>query len=418
MTGLTRDHVCARRPGSEPAHDERAQRPGSGARDGETTMKRTTPTLTALRRTWWRASAIAVCAAVGAAVGAAAGHAQSPQQQTQPAGQPVLVCPAPGQPCFLSSGPQGQAPVQVYVPAGPQQPAPWAPPAPYGQYPQPYAQPYGQPYPAPMPYGYGAPAPGPAPVYVVPVPVQDGQPVATPWGAPVAAPPAAHSDPEVQRLRQELEQLRQQLGVQPDPAADQGQRRRSSTAAAAANAGDRSAGGHDADESDERRAQTGRMFHRGAMRLRVSSLSAEYQDYKASEAFWGLGLGFRYRFDEHWGMELTADAIVSFDDGVQFTSVPVTLSAIASLFPLSPVSPFLAGGAGVDFYAAPWSGDRFVQFVFPIGGGLEFDLGRLSLAVDVRRMLTTGRDTDSTGALRRDRLPDSWQALVSIGGLF
>jgi hypothetical protein len=173
--------------------------------------------------------------------------------------------------------------------------------------------------------------------------------------------------------------------------------------------------------SADRRAGTesGRMFHKSAFRLRLSSIIDEYEDYDVDRSYWGLGLGFRYRFDEHWGFELTADGIFTFDERVRFRSVPILASGIATLFPLSPVSPVIIGGAGVEVHDAPWNdSSEWVQFVFQFGGGLEFDLGRFNIMLDVRRYLTTDSNTDDNGAVRRNRLVNSWGATVSLGGLF
>lgn len=337
-----------------------------------------TPRRTARGRAFVR-TGVAAFTLIGASLASATSYADEPD--AKPA--PVLVCPAPGQPCYLSSGPAGTTPVPVQVPQGPWSVPGWAPGYPPQGYPMP-----GYPQPPPQASPQGSPQ---GQMYVVPIPVQDGQAVPMPWAAHTQAPPTQHEQAliaQLQELQQTLAELR---GDAPD----------------------------DATAPDAKREPlTRRIFRRNALRFRMSSYNRTYQSYSVAEAWWGLGFGYRYRFDEHWGIELAADTVWTLDEQVRFTSLPITLSATASFFPLSPVSPYLAAGGGFEIFNAPWSGDPFIQVLIPLGGGLEFDLGKVSLSLDIRRTLTTGGDFDDDGALRRDRLANNWSAILSIGGLF
>lgn len=353
---------------------------------------------------------------------AASAQSDAPPPQQMP--QSYVVCPAPGQPCYMTGAP-GYGSGPVYVPQGPQQMQmypQWGPPAQVQQ----QAPPQGQ-------------------LYVVPVPMQSGQPVA-PGTQPISQSASGTSTDELRTLieelrreREALEALRLQLQtgtatdtpeavtgeentiVEQRDAISTDEREEGSDAEAEALSEGQESADDEGRPSADRRAGTesGRMFHKSAFRLRLSSIIDEYENYDVDRSYWGLGLGFRYRFDEHWGFELTADGIFTFDERVRFRSVPILASGIATLFPLSPVSPVIIGGAGVEVHDAPWNdSSEWVQFVFQFGGGLEFDLGRFNIMLDVRRYLTTDSNTDDNGAVRRDRLVNSWGATVSLGGLF
>lgn len=338
--------------------------------------------------------------------------------------QSYVVCPAPGQPCYMTGAP-GYGSGPVYMPQGPQQ---------MPMYPQ-----WGAPAPVPQQ------APQQGQLYVVPVPMQSGQPVAP--GTQVTPQMTGDTSTdelrtlieEVRREREALEALRLQLQSEQSVRAPETASLEANMAAEAREEASTTETGEDADAlteetseqaataEDEGRAardrragtESGRMFHKSAFRLRLSSIIDEYEDYDVDRSYWGIGLGFRYRFDEHWGFELTADGIFTFDERVRFRSVPILASGIATLFPLSPVSPVIIGGAGVEVHDAPWNdSSEWVQFVFQFGGGLEFDLGRFNIMLDVRRYLTTDSNTDDSGNVRRDRLVNSWGATVSLGGLF
>ncbi len=103
----------------------------------------------------------------------------------------------------------------------------------------------------------------------------------------------------------------------------------------------------------------------------------------------GVGVQFRSRFDDHWGIEVAADFLAGGREDFRQYEVPITLSLTGHLFPNSRVQPYGVAGIGLQFTRLEYLGGAFerqlTQFTGHIGAGAEvFVSRRLSLQADLR----------------------------------
>ncbi len=92
---------------------------------------------------------------------------------------------------------------------------------------------------------------------------------------------------------------------------------------------------------------------------------------------WGLGLQFRGKVSEHWGLEFGLDWMQGDGGEVVQTTVPLMLSAYYQFFPDSRFRPHILAGVGALFTKLEYdTGFRYdtVQFAGQVGGGLELRL--------------------------------------------
>lgn len=127
--------------------------------------------------------------------------------------------------------------------------------------------------------------------------------------------------------------------------------------------------------------------------LRGTALGTEGYKIHLSDlenpAMGGIGLQFRSRFDEHWGIELAADFLMgSTEDYSQF-QLPLTLSLLFHLFPESRIQPYVLAGGGIQFTELEYLGGAYTHSLTELVGqiGLGVDVGitrRLNVTADLR----------------------------------
>lgn len=116
----------------------------------------------------------------------------------------------------------------------------------------------------------------------------------------------------------------------------------------------------------------------------------------------GVGLQLRSRISDHWGLELSADYMVSDDGDTGFTqtSVPVMLSAMFFLFPDTPINPYALAGAGVHFTSLSYLDGLFEHHILEVAGqlgaGVQVKLGdHFAIHADIR-FLTVYKNLGTT----------------------
>jgi hypothetical protein len=105
----------------------------------------------------------------------------------------------------------------------------------------------------------------------------------------------------------------------------------------------------------------------------------------------GIGLTFRTRFDEDFGLELSADFLGGKADNADLeqSTVPVMAGLTWHILPESRLQPYLIAGAGVHFTRLEYFGGDYnidmTEFAGQLGGGVEFFLSEnLALTADLR----------------------------------
>lgn len=129
--------------------------------------------------------------------------------------------------------------------------------------------------------------------------------------------------------------------------------------------------------------------------VRVSGIAFEGNKLNLSDienpVMGGVGIQFRSKFTEHWGLELAADYLRGGDDNFVQWTVPVSLSAMFFLFPDSRINPYGLFGMGVHFTSLEYEGGLFthdiVEVAGQLGAGVQVRLGTsFAVHVDLRFM--------------------------------
>ena len=152
-----------------------------------------------------------------------------------------------------------------------------------------------------------------------------------------------------------------------------------------------------------------------ALRVIGATVQGEMLNLAAVEnpTMGGLGLQFRGKVSEHWGLELGLDWLRGGDGGeVVQTTFPLMLSAYYQFFPNSRFRPHLLAGLGAHFTKLEYTGGfRYdtVQFAGQLGAGLEVRITDwFGLTADVR-MLGLFKNLASQSSIERD-------CIQTIGG--
>ncbi len=149
-----------------------------------------------------------------------------------------------------------------------------------------------------------------------------------------------------------------------------------------------------------------------ALGLRIGGASIEGDKVGLSHAenpgLGGVGVHLRTRFDDHWGLELSLDALGGSGEGFEQTTVPVMGALTYHLWPSSRIQPYGLAGAGVHFSQLDYLGGQFrsntTELAGQVGAGLEIFLTEhLSLEGDIRGQSIL-KNLDSHAEVRQDCL--------------
>jgi hypothetical protein len=109
----------------------------------------------------------------------------------------------------------------------------------------------------------------------------------------------------------------------------------------------------------------------------------------------GVGAGLRFAVDPHWVVELGLDFLAGEEDDADQIAVPLSVSALARLFPDSVIDPYGIAGLGIMFsefddpdYAEV---EQYSQFFGHVGGGVEINAGPILITSDLRLALMQTR---------------------------
>jgi opacity protein-like surface antigen len=145
-----------------------------------------------------------------------------------------------------------------------------------------------------------------------------------------------------------------------------------------------------------------------ALRFTGATVQGEMLNLSSVEnpTMWGLGLQFRGKVTDHWGLELGLDWMRG-GDGTEVvqTTVPLMLSAYYQFFPTSRFRPHILAGLGAHFTKLEYTGGfRYdtVQFAGQLGAGLEIKLfDWFGISTDVR-MLGLFKNLGSQSSIERE----------------
>ncbi len=105
----------------------------------------------------------------------------------------------------------------------------------------------------------------------------------------------------------------------------------------------------------------------------------------------GLGFYLRGRFDESWGLELSADFYSGSADNMELeqSTIPLMAGLTWHILPTSRLQPYVIVGAGVHFTRLEYFGGDYnidlTEFAGQLGGGIEFFITEnLALNADIR----------------------------------
>lgn len=152
-----------------------------------------------------------------------------------------------------------------------------------------------------------------------------------------------------------------------------------------------------------------------ALRFTGATVKGEMLNLASVEnpTMWGLGVQFRGKVSEHWGLELGLDWLRG-GDGTEVvqTTFPLMLSAYYQFFPNGRFRPHILAGLGAHFTKLEYAGGfRYdtVQFAGQLGGGLEIKLTDwFGLSADIR-MLGLYKNLGTQSSIERD-------CIQTIGG--
>ncbi len=152
-----------------------------------------------------------------------------------------------------------------------------------------------------------------------------------------------------------------------------------------------------------------------ALRFTGATVQGEMLNLAAVEnpTMWGLGVQFRGKVSDHWGLELGLDWMRG-GDGTEVvqTTFPLMLSAYYQFFPHSRFRPHILAGLGAHFTKLEYTGGfRYdtVQFAGQLGAGLEVKITDwFGLSADIR-MLGLFKNLGSQSSIERE-------CIQTIGG--
>jgi len=128
--------------------------------------------------------------------------------------------------------------------------------------------------------------------------------------------------------------------------------------------------------------------------LNESDTDLEFETVSGANLM-GVGGALRFDLDPHWGIEIGLDILAGEAEGADQISVPITLSAMAHLFPDSVIDPYAVAGLGIMLseFDDPHYVDveQYSQFMGHVGGGLEINAGPIVITSDLRLALMQTR---------------------------
>ena len=133
-------------------------------------------------------------------------------------------------------------------------------------------------------------------------------------------------------------------------------------------------------------------FHFTAMSVGDTDLA--FETVQGAELL-GAGGAIRFDLDSNWMLEVGLDVLVAEENGIEQISAPITLSAIAHLFPDSVFDPYALAGLGIVLteYDDPAYSEveQYSQFMGHLGGGVEINLGNILITSDIRFLMLQAR---------------------------
>jgi opacity protein-like surface antigen len=132
-------------------------------------------------------------------------------------------------------------------------------------------------------------------------------------------------------------------------------------------------------------------------------------------AMGGIGVSVKGRFDESWGLELSADFLSGSASNADLTqsTIPVMAALTWHILPNSRFQPYLLAGAGVHFTRLNYLGGDYAiditEFAGQFGGGLEvFLTENIAINADIR-FNTIFRNLDQRESVHTDCLRQTGQ---------
>ena len=157
-------------------------------------------------------------------------------------------------------------------------------------------------------------------------------------------------------------------------------------------------------------------FHFSAMSLGDTDLA--FETIQGADLM-GAGGAIRFDLDDNWMIEVGVDVLMAEENGIEQISAPITLSAMAHLFPNSVFDPYAIAGLGIILteYDDPSYSEveQYSQFMGHLGGGLEINLGSIVLTSDLRFLMLQARP-DRNAVVDGFGNTDSVSSAVSVRG--
>ncbi len=147
------------------------------------------------------------------------------------------------------------------------------------------------------------------------------------------------------------------------------------------------------DQPKPKKAKEERDFLGIGIRVGGSTVEGEKVGISTAEnpSMGGLGFYLRGRFDESWGLELSADFYTGSADNMELeqSTIPLMAGLTWHILPTSRLQPYVIVGAGVHFTRLEYFGGDYnidlSEFAGQLGGGIEFFITEnLALNADIR----------------------------------
>lgn len=133
----------------------------------------------------------------------------------------------------------------------------------------------------------------------------------------------------------------------------------------------------------------------------------------------GFGVALRVGLEPHWGFEFAVDAAGGSSEIAEVTTMPVTFSLLARLFPDSILDLYGLAGLGLHYTRQSYTAiraadDQYLQAGAHVGGGSELRLGHLLVTGDIRYLVLQAppRTVPRAAAATAEASGDSRPAIV------
>jgi len=131
-------------------------------------------------------------------------------------------------------------------------------------------------------------------------------------------------------------------------------------------------------------------------------------DSQENPVMGGAGVLLKAKLDQHWGFELSLDALSGAGEDFQQTTVPVMGSLTYNFMPGSRIQPYALAGLGANLTTLEYLDGQYkynmAEFAGQVGAGVEIFLTpTLSVQGDLRAQ-TVIKNLDAQGQIREDCL--------------